>query len=74
MAWIQFTIWFGIHSILDWGHTAWELCIRSIGFGRQDMDCITQQRKQGNGFRVLWGGDTDGYCGKTILFVEMDGI
>ena len=27
-------------SILDRGHAAWELCIRSIGFGRQAMDCL----------------------------------
>ena len=25
---------------LERGHAAWELCIRSIGFGRQDMDCL----------------------------------
>ena len=27
-------------SILDRGHTEWELCIRSIGFGRQAMDWL----------------------------------
>ena len=28
-----------IHN-LDWGHAAWELCIRSNGIGRQAMDCL----------------------------------
>ena len=30
----------GFISILDRGHAAWELCVRSIGFGRQAMDCL----------------------------------
>ena len=56
-----------IHN-LDWGKAAWELCNQVNWVWPTSYGLFTQQREQGNGFRVfvrwghkmtLWEGNAD---------------
>ena len=49
-------LWHGYNLQFGLGHTAWELRIRSIGFGRQDVDCLHNKGSKATAseFFVRW--------------------